>query len=129
MALDRPFRAVALLGLLFALALFAATELDNGAHPVSAATSGLQQIEVGLGHACAIDAGGQVICWGDDSSGQVSDWGRWRYQSQRFDSVSAGNFLTCGILTNGSVTCWGYPEREDGSHAETTNEDWATWTA
>ena len=72
---------------------------------------------------------GIVTCWGDDSSGQVSDWGRWRYESQRFASVSAGSFLTCGILTNGSVTCWGYPEREDGSRNEDANKNWNEWVA
>ena len=88
----------------------------------------LKQIEVGLSHACALDRSGQVTCWGDDASGQVGDWGRHRYQFQRFASISAGSFLTCGILANGSVSCWGYPEKENGSHAETTNEDWTTWT-
>ena len=89
----------------------------------------LKQIEVGMGHACALDRSGRVTCWGDDSSGQVSDWGRQRHQHHRFASISAGSFLTCGILASGSVTCWGYPEREDGSHAESSNEDWTTWTA
>ena len=72
---------------------------------------------------------GAVACWGNDTSGQVSDWDRWRYASQQFASVSAGSYLTCGILTNGSVSCWGYPEQEDGSDRESDNRDWSDWTA
>ncbi len=121
-------RAVFPLGLLFALALFAVVELGTGAQPVSAQAS-LSQIEVGGSHACALDAGGVVTCWGDDAGGKVSDWGRARYRSERFSQVSAGNFLTCGIKTDGSVMCWGYPENEDGTNRESTNEDWDTWTA
>ena len=109
---------------LVALAAFFAP----GPQPAFAETS-LRQVEVGHNHACVLDANGAVTCWGEDSAGQVSDWGKWRYRSQRFAQVSAGSFLTCGILTNGSVSCWGYPEKDDGSHAESTNEDWDTWTA
>ena len=121
-------RPVLLSLLLIATALFAITQFGIGAQQVSAATP-LKQVEVGLSHACALDTSGRIVCWGDDSAGQVSDWGRWRYQSERFNSVSAGSFFTCGVKTNGSLMCWGYPERENGSHAEATNEDWTTWTA
>ncbi len=135
-ALEAPFeahrlgriRSFALLGLLLALILFAAAELGANPQPASAATD-LRQIEVGGSHACALDRSGRVTCWGDDAGGKVSDWGRARYRNQRFSQVSAGNFLTCGIKTNGSVMCWGYPENEDGTNRETTNEDWDTWTA
>ena len=110
---------------LAALAIFFA----HDSTPTASAATDLRQIEVGGSHACMLDAAGRVTCWGDDAGGKASDWGRERYRSERFSQVSAGNFLTCGIKTNGSVMCWGYPELETGAHAESTNEDWDTWTA
>ena len=136
-------RALFVVFALLASSLFAVTGLGIDAQPASAQTSPekleqiepeefaqiFAQIEVGLNHACVLDLDGLVTCWGDDSSGQASDWGTRRYESQRFASVSAGSFLTCGILINGSVTCWGYPERQDGSHAVGDNRDWNNWVA
>ncbi|MDE2817689.1 MAG: hypothetical protein OXM03_13935 [Chloroflexota bacterium] len=87
------------------------------------------QVEVGQNHACVLESDGLVTCWGEDAAGQVSDWGRWRYRSQRFDSISAGSFFTCGILTDGSVMCWGYPEQENGTHRESDHRDWSEWIA
>ena len=116
--------AAALLGLLLVMVL-AAAGLGT-TQPASAAT--LRQVDVGQNHACMLDASGQVTCWGDDSAGQVSDWGRWRYQEQQFDQVSAGSFLTCGILTDGSVSCWGYPE-QDGINRESDSRDYDVWLA
>ena len=126
-----PFtRISALLLLAAALVALAVLLAHSSSQPAGAqSASSLRQIEVGQSHACALDSGGRVTCWGDDAGGRVSDWGRWRYQNERFSQVSAGSFLTCGIKTNGSVMCWGYPELETGAHAESTNEDWDTWTA
>ncbi|MCY4421474.1 MAG: S-layer homology domain-containing protein, partial [Acidimicrobiaceae bacterium] len=118
----------------FASSLTTVAELDIArpdTQPVPAAAPPrrVEQIDVGLNHACALYVNGVVDCWGEDANGQVSDWGRWRYESRRFASVSAGSFLTCGVVTGGSVTCWGYPERENGAHAESDNRDWSAWTA
>ena len=113
--------------LVAALAALAAL-FAPGAESASAETM-LKHVEVGQNHACALDPSGVVTCWGEDSAGQVSDWGKWRYQSQRFAQISAGSFFTCGILTDDSVMCWGYPEQEDGSHREPDHRDWSEWTA
>ena len=91
--------------------------------------AGLQMVEAGRDHACALDARGVVSCWGEDSDGQVSDWGRWRYRAQRFAQVSAGSVFSCGILTNGSVFCWGYPEQPDGGLSELDRRAWEDWAA
>ena len=106
----------------------AAVSLTTSTQPASAATT-LRQVEVGQNHACVLDGSGAVTCWGEDSAGQVSDWGKWRYRSQRFAQISAGSFFTCGILTNGSVMCWGYPEQENGAHREGDHRDWEDWAA
>lgn len=119
---------VTLPGVLLASALGALVAVAVDAQPASAETSP-RQVEVGQNHACVLDPGGLVTCWGDDAAGQVSDWGRWRYRSQRFASISAGSFSTCGILTDGSVMCWGYPEQDNGAHRESDHRDWDEWIA
>ena len=127
--LQQPWLLVAALSALLAVAgIFAAVQLGTGAPAVHAATQ-VQQVEVGSGHACALDRSGKITCWGDDSRGQVSDWGDYGYRSKTFDSVSAGSFFTCGILTNGSVECWGYPETQGGTNHESDNKNWADWLA
>jgi len=50
---------------------------------------------------CGIMQGGQVICWGDNSSGQATP------PMGSFVSVSLGQEHACGIKTDGSVACWG----------------------
>ena len=89
-----------------------------------------KQIEVGLAHACVVDAsGGKISCWGEDSaSGQVTGWNipyaGWDFQHP---SPQAAIF-TCGTKTNGDALCWGYPTKEDGTHRETTNmTTYAAW--
>ena len=116
-------------GLLLALALAALIAVEADEQLASAADASARQIEVGQNHACVLEADGRVTCWGEDAAGQVSDWGKWRYRSQRFSQVSAGSFFTCGILTNGSVMCWGYPEKDNGAHRENDNRDWDVWAA
>ena len=124
--MTRP-RRLLLLALATAFAMLAALAAP-GASPASAETR-LGSVEVGQNHACALEPNGVVTCWGEDAVGQVSDWGKWRYRSERFAQVSAGSFLTCGILADGGVMCWGYPEQEDGSNRESDNRDWEDWAA
>ena len=124
----RRICAVSLPGLLLASALIAVVSAPVEAQSVRAAAP-LRQVEVGQDHACVLDAEGRVHCWGDDSSGQVSDWGRLRYRSKRFASISAGSYFTCGILTGGGVMCWGHPDQENGTHGESDHRDWAAWVA
>jgi Regulator of chromosome condensation (RCC1) repeat/Putative Ig domain len=59
-------------------------------------------VSSGGAHACAIDPEGKLVCWGDDSSGQLDDVPR-----GEFRSVSAGGAHTCAIRTNGALACWG----------------------
>ena len=46
--------------------------------------------------------GGDLACWGDDSSGQVSE-----APSGQFIAVSAGARHTCAIAADGTLACWG----------------------
>ncbi len=59
-------------------------------------------VSAGGTHTCAIDAGGELSCWGDDSSGQVSE-----APGGQFLSVSAGGAHSCAIRSDGTLACWG----------------------
>jgi len=81
-------------------------------------------IESGQYHTCALLDNGSVSCWGRDNSGQL---GR-GFQSNtpsttpvtvvnyyNFTEIAAGGSATCGILDNGSISCWGRQVASTGS--------------
>ena len=96
-------------------------ELGNGAttgqqdnpSPVSGGHV-FSMIAVSNYHACGLRNDGQILCWGNDTYGQlgnagggassspgvISDVGPWVY-------VTTGDSNTCGIKTDGSAWCWG----------------------
>ena len=61
-------------------------------------------VAVGAGalHACALDAAGEVHCWGDDRFGQVSG-----APPGAFQSLSVGDVHACALGVDGAVACWG----------------------
>ena len=61
----------------------------------------LKQATIGDVHACGLETGGTVVCWGNNDLGQTSPPGL------LFTSIDAGAFHTCGIDTGGAVLCWG----------------------
>ncbi len=60
-------------------------------------------ISSGANHVCAIAEGGSIMCWGDDSEGQVSEMPT----SGRFTEISSGENHTCALREDGNVICWG----------------------
>ena len=57
----------------------------------------------GGAHSCAIRVGGTLVCWGDDSEGQLDG-----IPAGTFAAVSAGGAHTCAIaVEGGSLECWG----------------------
>ena len=71
-------------------------------------------IAAGVAHTCAIDARGQVACWGHNESGQVGDGTRiLRPQPRLVEGIEGATSLvasalgTCAIVAHGAVTCWG----------------------
>ncbi|MDA8690435.1 hypothetical protein N9M86_05070 [Euryarchaeota archaeon] len=74
-------------------------------------------IASGLTHTCAIIDNGSVSCWGAGGFGQLGNGGTSNLNSPTLTSslgtgrtaiaLSSGNFHTCAILDNGSVSCWG----------------------
>ena len=78
----------------------------------------VKALAMGGDHSCALIANGSVMCWGNNSVGQLG-----RGYTNAFDStpwytqpfaqgrtavaIDAGGNTTCAIIDNGSVTCWG----------------------
>ena len=77
-------------------------------------------LSMGFGLSCALLDDGNVSCWGRNDNGQLGD-GDPSLQSKNIPTgtypfgnnqtaveISSGMYHTCAILTNGSVSCWGY---------------------
>lgn len=107
--------------------------------PVAVDVSGLtvqnfSQISVGRGHACAIDTNDRLVCWGDNTQGEIGDGTTTERHTpvavdvsglptQTFAQVSAGLSYTCAVTTTNTPYCWGSNnsgQLGDGSGADQT---------
>ena len=95
------------------------------------------EISSGYIHTCAILDDGSVSCWGGNSWGQLGDAGESHEENESGSSsapetsgqfspsltgslgegrsavaIASGDFHTCVILDDGSVSCWGKPTEE-----------------
>ena len=95
--------------------------------PVQVGTSGTSTlwtdwnlINAGAYNTCGIRNGGEAYCWGNGNNGVIGDgntgfhqtpqrvgtagtstlWGDW-------DTISTGNYTSCGVRSNGEAYCWG----------------------
>ena len=66
-------------------------------------------LSAGAGHSCGLWPDGEVVCWGNDESGQSSP-----PPGERFASISVGSGHTCGLRADGRAVCWGW---NDGGQA------------
>ena len=78
------------------------------------------QISAGCIHTCALLSNGSVVCWGDNSVGQL---GTGDTNDRLVPTIvkgingegiltdvvqiSTGGYHTCALLSNGSIACWG----------------------
>ena len=81
-------------------------------------------LTVGLNFACALNAAGSAICWGDNQYGQLGDgtdaqafsevggFGRASpvpvLGGQVFTQIRAGGFHVCALDAGGQAFCWGW---------------------
>ena len=79
----------------------------------------LETVSLGGFHSCALKANGQVSCWGSGRTGQLGDGSgsNQNYPVTVEDNsnvaisdivqISAGNYYSCALKSDGEVLCWG----------------------
>lgn len=94
---------------------------SSSSYPVPAEGLGLGQTSISLAsgneHTCAVQADGNVTCWGDGTYGKLGNGGTSQENEPMLTNslgvgrtaveVSAGNHHSCAILDTGDVSCWG----------------------
>lgn len=81
---------------------------------VVAGATGIEEIAVGLDHACGLTSSGEVLCWGVNAEGQLGDDTRTPHLDAQpiagattYASISAGQEFSCAVTSAGEASCWG----------------------
>jgi alpha-tubulin suppressor-like RCC1 family protein len=89
------------------------SEITPVARKIDKSLSKLKQVVAGTSHACALDEGGAVYCWGKNDEKQVGVDGAATMPPIKVNltsaiSLAAGTRHSCAILNSAdSVVCWG----------------------
>lgn len=74
-----------------------------------------RQVQAGIHHVCALDAAGEVYCWGDNAQGQLGTGDRDPRRAptrvvlpRAAIRIVARDEISCAVLDNGEVKCWGF---------------------
>jgi len=96
-------------------------------------------ISSGGSHTCAIRDNGAVSCWGGGANGELGNGDTLDRSIPTLTSslganrtavaISAGNYHTCALLDNGSVSCWGYNSNGHLGNGGTANKNTPTLTS
>jgi alpha-tubulin suppressor-like RCC1 family protein len=87
------------------------------------ALTGIARVELGNRHSCALDGEGGVLCWGENSSGQVGAPANMGGMAalpaptrvndaagmplRDVLQIAVGDAHACALLASGTVACWG----------------------
>jgi len=98
---------------------------DNNSSNIPVAVTGgalenktVTQIAAGSGHTCALISDGTVTCWGAGGDGRLGTGNNssnvpvavtgGALENKTVTQIAAGYAHTCAVVSDGTVTCWGY---------------------
>ena len=84
-----------------ALAVVVLAAACSGTPPPEPEQGPFQAVAAGGEHVCGLQTGGTIVCWGNNSSGQVDA------PAGEFRAVAAGGEHSCALQTGGTIVCWG----------------------
>lgn len=82
----------------------------------------VKQVSAGTGYACLVTRDGSAMCWGRNYLGSLGDGTTDNSRtpvpvtglSQGVSSIEAGNAITCALLDDDTVRCWGMTGLSEG---------------
>jgi hypothetical protein len=91
-------------------------------------------ITAGYGHTCALISDGTVTCWGYNGYGQIGDGDTTNSNvpvavaggvltNKTVIDIAAGGYHTCALISDGTVTCWGWNDIGQLGDGSTTNRN------
>ena len=91
------------------------TMYRNVPTPVTGLHSGVSAIAAGGNHTCALNSKGAVVCWGQNSPGQLGDGTNVDRHAPTpvagltsgVSAIAAGGSHACALKSTGAVVCWG----------------------
>ncbi len=82
---------------------------------VQGLTGSVLQLTAGYAHTCALMSGDEVMCWGQNTSGQLGDGTNLDRSKPveaaglngEISTIKAGWSYTCALMVDGKLICWG----------------------